>query len=437
MSKLVWGLAAVGGYIIYRSLETVRKQAEETAAKKAALMSDIQAMIPGMGEDLPGMGDLDDHMLLPPPGRTITASGQVLGGLGKNIDAFDAAPYQYSSTPQNDFNPSGIGDLGRGLKSVTRAVSHAVQQVTAPVAKVAAKAVNIVEKPLTIAQKALNVTSVFNPVVLGARMVQSTVNIGLKTMSSPRAGWKQLTGNIRSFTTTPLLQFGTAVGIVKPPKVQPEADGSVTYLDSTGRVITKEEYDALMKASQQSVPVKAQDYKGYSIWTLTKVNPDTGGGVLYLINYDPTQNTAEGAYNSMAEAQAAIDAVSVPESVPESVPTIPAAVAAAPVYKAPVYTPPPAAPSMPQPSSYDASHDVIGPAIYDDGLGPASSDSLATPQQSPGLPVATSSVQTPGSRTFSPPPASREFSPPPKKSNAGILIGGGLLAATAALFLHK
>jgi hypothetical protein len=437
MSKLVWGLAAVGAIVVIRNLQAVKAKAEaDAAAQKAALMTDIQAMIPGMGEDLPGMGDMDDHMLLPPPGQTITASGQVLGGLGRNIDAFDAAPYQYRSAPQNDFNPSGIGDLGfGGIKSVSRAVSHAVQQVTAPVAKVATKAVNIVEKPLTIAQKAVNTISVFNPVVLGARMVQSTVNIGLKTMTSPKAGWRQLTGNLRSFTATPLLQMGTMIGIVKPPRQQPQADGSITYLDSTGRVITKEEYDALTKASQQSVPVKAQDYKGYSIWTLAKVNPDAGGGVLYLINYDPSQNSAEGAYNSMAEAQAAIDAVSVPASVPESIPTV------AQQPPPPIYAPPApqtAAPSSPQPSSYDASNDVIGPAVEDDGFGPASSSDLSTPQQSPGLPVATASVQTPGSRTFSPPPV-REFSPPPvaKKSNAGVLIGGGILAAAAALLLHK
>jgi hypothetical protein len=57
----------------------------------------------------PGLGDAD--MLMPPPGRTVTASGQVLGGLGLLTtyqDAYDAAPSQYNMTPRNDFVP-GLG----------------------------------------------------------------------------------------------------------------------------------------------------------------------------------------------------------------------------------------------------------------------------------------------------------------------------------------
>jgi hypothetical protein len=61
-----------------------------------------------------GVGDGD--MLVPPPGRTLTASGQVLGALGletRFIDSYDANPSQYNRSPQNDFVPG----LGAFIKS--------------------------------------------------------------------------------------------------------------------------------------------------------------------------------------------------------------------------------------------------------------------------------------------------------------------------------
>jgi hypothetical protein len=51
-------------------------------------------------------GGVGSDMLVPPRGRTVTAGGQVLGGLG--IDSYDANPSQYNRTPQNDFVP-GLG----------------------------------------------------------------------------------------------------------------------------------------------------------------------------------------------------------------------------------------------------------------------------------------------------------------------------------------
>ena len=67
-----------------------------------------------------GVGD--DDMLVPPPGRTITSSGQVLGGLGletRFIDSYDANPSQYRRQVINDMVPG----LGRPQPGAGRAFS--------------------------------------------------------------------------------------------------------------------------------------------------------------------------------------------------------------------------------------------------------------------------------------------------------------------------
>lgn len=72
-----------------------------------------------------GMGD--DDMLVPPPGRTITASGQVLGGLGletRFVDSYDANPSQYRRRVINDLEvglgrPSGTASKRTYFSAIT------------------------------------------------------------------------------------------------------------------------------------------------------------------------------------------------------------------------------------------------------------------------------------------------------------------------------
>lgn len=74
MSKLVFGLAAIGAFVVYKYIQTERQKIPAAVNDQAAaLKARLQEMIPGIGSD----------MLLPPPGRTVTASGQVLGDLGR------------------------------------------------------------------------------------------------------------------------------------------------------------------------------------------------------------------------------------------------------------------------------------------------------------------------------------------------------------------
>jgi hypothetical protein len=91
------------------------------------------------------------------------------------------------------------------------------------------------------------------------------------------------------------------------------------YQDADGNTITKAEYDRLMAEANIPVPVpsKAQDYKGYGIWTYSK--PE--GGVLYLINYESSSGSCDGVYDTMAGALAAVDEVVGPVVEPMKPPT--------------------------------------------------------------------------------------------------------------------
>jgi hypothetical protein len=487
---IILGALAVGGFLAYKHFSAQVVQADfmgYTILKKAGYFfaQDKQtgAVSPDMKDAVtvqqwigaqkagnalmswvPGMGD--DDMLMPPPGRTITASGQDLGGwrnVGRGMiprpprgragfhgslgdlgirttynDVYDAAPYQYSMEPQNDFMP-GINGWGSKLKKAVSNVTHAVAQV--------------VQAPANIINKSgvLKTLSVLDPVTFQARLMASTAKIIAKGISNPAKGFKLLTNGLKSFTVTPLMQAGAMVGIVKRPSPAVAPDGAVSYQDANGNPISKEDYDKMVAAAAEATPKKAEDYKGYSLWT---VKNNSTGGVLYLINYNPDENSAEGAYDTMAEAKAAIDAVVVPD-VP--------AYAIGPV--GPKETPEQAAQNAEykriaaqaslsyvnpnqnvSKSTYDQAkyaYDVnqaareqasMSQAQDDSGYGSTSKDDGTAP-----IPERVASVQTP-SAVMEQAPA---YVPPAAPSTAsgdgkvGLLVGGGVLAAIAAAVMSK
>jgi hypothetical protein len=395
---LVLGACVVGGIIAYKMLKKTQ---------------------PGVGDDL----------LVPPPGRTVTASGQVLGDLGLETtyqDVFAAGPSQYRRDAVNDFMPGIQGLGGFNLKKATKSMSKAVQKAPANIAKGVTKT--------------LKVTAPFNPVLFGANMVLNTAKIGIKMISDPKAGFKMAGRGLKSFTITPLKQVGMVVGVVKPPE-QKVATGGAEYQDANGKPISKADYDKLMAAAQQSIPKKAEDYKGYAIWTVVKVNE--GGGVLYLINYDPAQNACEGAYDSMAETKAAIDAVVAPPEI-QAPPTISPPTTQAPVTSAPPttyqaaqnrYTAEQAAREQ---ASISAARDEsgYGTTSNDTGYGNTSNTEFQeAPQGAPALPEQVAQVQTPSAQML-PEEMPGEAT---KKGNTavGVVVGGGILAAIAAAALGR
>lgn len=82
-----------------------------TDNKPSALLS----WIPGIGDDL----------MLPPPGRTVTASGDVLNGLGYSIDSYDANPSQYRRDVINDMQ--GLGAALNPLVAQKKAADTAAK----------------------------------------------------------------------------------------------------------------------------------------------------------------------------------------------------------------------------------------------------------------------------------------------------------------------
>lgn len=420
-TALIIGAAAVGGFVLYqRNKETVvdggfagyqiiRKGGfyfarDPKTGKVSPQAQDVETVQRWIGANKAADAfrswlPIGDDLLLPPPGRTVTADGQVLDGLGYNIDAYDAAPYQYRRDPVND-----LGDLGRSLRrTISRAVSAPIKAVQ-KVADVAVKVTNPVLKPL----------APLNPVLLGARVALSTTRIAAKAMSNPSGAFKKLTSNVKSFTITPLMQAGMIVGVVKPPKVEQAAGGTPVYQDADGKPITKEDYDRLVAAAEAAKPKKAKDYKGYTIWTAGKINEQTGKseGVLYLINYDPAANAAEGAYETMTAAEYAIDQVVAP-----TVPALPSTQNRYSVEQAAAEM------ASIRPPSDDTG---IGPAADDSGFGPSSSDSGL-----PALPERVQQIDTPAA-VMLPPQAAPQAREATGNKAVGALVGGGIIAAIAA-----
>jgi hypothetical protein len=356
----------------------------------------------------------DDDMLVPPPGRTLTASGQVLGGLGletRFIDSYDACPYQYNRTPQNDFVP-GINGFGSSLKKAVSGGAKVVSKGFSSIGKGVAKVTALPSKVFNT--KALKIASVMSGQMLMSRLAASTVKIVGRTISNPSAGFKMATRGLKSFTITPLKQSGMVLGIIKPPKPIEEPGGGVEYQDANGNPISKADYDKMEAAAKASVPAKATDYKGYGIWTIVK--PE--GGTLYLINYRAEDNSTEGAYDTMAAAQAAIDAVVVPD---------------VPQYQSSEPRP------MPPASNYDQAkqaYDVMAAAREQASMSQASSDTGYGPTQqvteegAPQIPERIAQVQSPAAQML--PPQAEAAPAPSGNAKVGVLVGGGVLAAIAA-----
>ena len=266
---LAYGAVAVGAYLLYKHMAEAKAAKDAAAAAVAAQAASLQTEVAAM---IPGMGD--DYMLLPPSGRTLSAGGQVLGNLGRNEDVLASSPAQYRSAPQNDFNPDGINGWG----SVVHSVTHAASQVAAVI------------KPVV---KAISVAAV---------QVRAVVGKGL-------------------------IQGGTAIHIIKPSSGGGDS-GAQTYVDANGKPISKEEYDRQMAEALKYSPKSADSYKGHTLWTYQQ---DALSPVVYLVDYDAVKSTAQGIFDTMADAKAAIDSIS---STTNTAPATPPAVIAPPV---PIY----------------------------------------------------------------------------------------------------
>lgn len=429
MSKtLIYGAVAVGAFLAYRHFaertvtadfmgyEIVAKKgyffAREKATGKISLdMPDVLTVQKWIGAQktaaaitgwIPGMGD---DLLLPSEGRTITASGQVLNGLGMMTTyqgAYDATPSQYRRDVVNDLVP-GIGGFGKSFKKAVSNVVHAVVQAPKVIAKAPATLLKTVSNAVLVVANVAAKPTLKNIIRLPERLVGTTLK-GL-----------------------------VSVVIPSKPKKDSASDGGVAYLDAEGNPITEAQYNALLKAAQDAAPKMAVAYKGFTIWTTAK--PE--GGVLYLVNYNEAANTMEGAYSTMGEAQAAIDSVVAP---PVITPVAPSVIA------------PPA--QSPPPSNYEATkrnYDIMqaereaasiqsGTTSDDYGSSTTSDDSgygraqTVTEEGAPALPERITSMQAPSAQMLPPPsPAVPET----KKGNTavGVVVGGGILAAIAAAAL--
>ena len=399
---IVLGACLVGGFVAYQMLKKTR---------------------PGVGDDL----------LLPPPGRTVTASGQVLGDLGE--DVFSAGPSQYRRDAVNDFVPDVAG-LGGGWKKKFKKAF----------------------KPPKFVSRIVAATNRVNPLVQGAHLLQNVAKITVKAVSNPRKGFKSLGFAVKSMTTRPLKQIGMAVGIIKPPKQKVAPGGAAEYQDADGKVISKEDYDKLVLASQQSIPKKAEDYKGYAISTIIK--DSAGGSVVYLINYDPEKNECEGAYDTMAEAKAAIDAVMQPaaatapptthqaaqnrysaEQAAAEQASISAASDSSGYGTTSTSTSTSTSGSSAPPTTHQAAknrYSAEQAAAEQASISEAREGGYDTPSKGPALPERITEIQTPSAQVL-PEEAPAEPVSETKKGNTavGVVVGGGILAAVAAALMNR
>lgn len=413
---LLYGAATVGAFMAYQyfaarivtadfmGYEIVAKKgyffAREKATGKTSLdMPDITTVQKWIGAQkaasalkgwLPGIGD---DLLLPSEGRTVTASGQVLNGLGMVTsyqDAYDATPSQYRRDAINDFVP-GIGDLGRfSFKRSVGNVARAVVKAPSIIAKAPATLLRTAAGTIMVVADAAAKPTLKNIIRLPERLV-STASKGLISVVIPS----------------------------KPKKEAVPGGGGVSYVDANGNPITEWQYNTLLKASQDAAPKVAVVYKGFTIWTTAK--PD--GGVSYLVNYNEAANTMEGAYSTMSEAQGAIDS-SIPGG---SYPPAPAQTNIAVAKR-----------------SYDiaqaereASSITSGKTSDDYGSSTTSDDSgygkaqTVTEDGSPTIPEKIAFVQAPSAQML---PSPAPSAPETKKGNTavGVVVGGGILAAIAA-----
>jgi hypothetical protein len=139
-----------------------------------------------------------DDLLVPSEGRTVTAGGAVLNGLGME-QSYDAAPYQYRRRALNDMRLDGFGS------SFKKAVSKVKNKVKKNTVSTAKSAVHLVTNPKATLKKG----------------VKNIVQIPKKTAIA-------------------------TVGLVFKPRAEAQAGTAVEYQDENGNVITKAQYDAMM-----------------------------------------------------------------------------------------------------------------------------------------------------------------------------------------------
>lgn len=524
-------------------------QAWITAQK---VMPEIRAMIPGMGDD-------DDHLLLPPPGRTLSASGQVLGGLGYHFDAYDAAPSQYRRDEFNDL--SGVWkSAGKAVRKAAKQTVKALKPITKAAFVTPLRQIGIVRTP----QKKVNGSTIEyqdangNPISkeeydrqVAAALPSKALDYkgyGIWTYTKPEGGVLYLinydaVANSCAGQYTTMEEAKAAIDAVSitvnslpsvnstPPVIietykgytlwkRPANPGEVTdwYIDydegtsaRSGSAVYKIKFtgadpvaalaalrnnvDLLPKVEAPTAAAAttgtvsfALAYGGHAISTLTK--PD--GGVVYLIDVPAGSDGSNiTSYPSMEAAKAAIDAtnraaapsndrevISIrPPADMQVLPKVEAPTAAAStagtvsfalaygghaistltkqgggvVYliDVPAGSDGSGFMSFPTLDAAKANIDAANPNTWSTPPAkstPSSQSSFYTPQQSPGVPAASYEVSTPSSQVaYSPPTQDREVAPsyvpvqePAPKSNAGLLVGGGLVAATVGLlFMNK
>ena len=209
-------------------------------------------------------------------GNASVMPGYALRGLGEDFDAYDAKPSQYRRTVVNDLDMNGLGDLGRGWGSkISHAVSHAVSSVSHAVTQVAKVVNKAVIKPIGKAAEAVGkaTTRVVNVVIV------NPVKIG-----------------------------ASAIGL-GPKK---SGGGGDSYTDENGNPITKAQYDQLMADAAKYTPTKAEDYGGHSVWAQVQKE----GGTKFMVDYNATDNTCISLNDTKAAAEAYIDSLNPAQYAP-------------------------------------------------------------------------------------------------------------------------
>lgn len=341
--KIVYGAVAVGvGYLIYKSMQ-----------KKQGLGDDQYLLTPPTGrtrtlrDPMVGFGE-DPYLLTAPPNGTFTINDPRVGfgddpivpwidpdlpaivvklppppplpvvvgpgaalvipkitihpmnglgglGLGYHEDVYDAAPYQYSRQVINDMEGLG-GWFKKARKAVKKAVAPAVkvvQSVTKPIAHVTG--ISQAKKPGGVA---------------------ATVYTDENGKTITKAQYDQALADAAKYTPVKAEDYGghtvwSALQKAGGTKylVDYVASGNTCSFMGDTKAAAEGYIDSLNPAQFQ--PVKASDYKGHTIWTVKQ----QAGGVVYLVDFDATANTASDQEDTMALAQLYIDNKFAPAKV--------------------------------------------------------------------------------------------------------------------------
>ncbi len=195
MKPVIYGVAAVGAILAYRHFANRVLVADfngyEISTKQGVVSiknlktGEVTGGLPDLASAqkwvtdnkpsawtswIPGIGD---DLLLPPPGRTVTADGQVLGGLGYQIDSYDATPSQYRRDPVNDMQGLGaaLNPLVAQKKAADTAAKAAAKKAAAE--KAAAAKLTAAEKAAAAKQAAVDKAAEKNAANLLANLIKT------------------------------------------------------------------------------------------------------------------------------------------------------------------------------------------------------------------------------------------------------------------------